>query len=215
MCARFSIPTDDVIGNLFGLSPDSWKEFEVPMHQRFNFAPSLYAPLVMGADREPVALQWGIDLHSDTWKGPLINVKSETAMKRFGSMVSGGRLLVATLGFFEWQDLQGKKQPFAFVRRDRKPFAMACLQREGRFAVLTTEPNADLVETHDRMPSMISPDDYDLWLSGTPEEAIGLALNSFGDGILEKYMVNPAMGNPRFEDSGILNKWEPDQGSLF
>ncbi len=41
--------------------------------------------------------------------------------------------------------------------------------------MVTTTPNALTKETHpDRMPMILDPDDYDQWLTGTPDEAFDL-----------------------------------------
>jgi len=41
--------------------------------------------------------------------------------------------------------------------------------------MVTTTPNALTKETHpDRMPMIVDPNDYETWLSGTPDEAFAL-----------------------------------------
>ena len=35
--------------------------------------------------------------------------------------------------------------------------------------ILTTTPNALLADIHDRMPAILRPDDYDLWLNPTAQ----------------------------------------------
>ncbi len=71
---------------------------------------------------------------------------------------------------------------------ERPPFALAGLWRpyKGNYgggeerelitsSMVTTTPNALTRETHpDRMPMILNPDDYDLWLTGTPDEAFDL-----------------------------------------
>jgi len=71
---------------------------------------------------------------------------------------------------------------------ERTPFALAGLWRpyKGNYgggeerelitsSMVTTTPNALTKETHpDRMPMILDPDDYDLWLTGTPDEAFEL-----------------------------------------
>jgi len=42
-------------------------------------------------------------------------------------------------------------------------------------SMVTTTPNALTKETHpDRMPMILDPDDYETWLTGTPDEAFAL-----------------------------------------
>jgi len=66
-----------------------------------------------------------------------------------------------------------KKQPFYIRMRDGRPFAFAGLWErwEGpdgtpveSCAIVTTEPNDLLRLVHDRMPVILNPKDYALWL---------------------------------------------------
>jgi putative SOS response-associated peptidase YedK len=68
---------------------------------------------------------------------------------------------------------EGKaKQPVYVQRRDGQPFAFAGLweewEREGEViescAIITTSANDLMAEFHDRMPVILDPKDYDLWL---------------------------------------------------
>lgn len=72
-----------------------------------------------------------------------------------------------------WQRAGGRKQPFFFRMRDERPFGFAGIWErwqgeEGRVvescAILTTEANEVLSPVHDRMPVILHPDDYELWL---------------------------------------------------
>lgn len=70
----------------------------------------------------------------------------------------------------------------------RPPFALAGIWRDYRgvyggdeerelltSSMVTTTPNELTRETHpDRMPCILNPEDYDTWLTGTPDEAFAL-----------------------------------------
>jgi putative SOS response-associated peptidase YedK len=117
----------------------------------------------------------------------------------------------------------GRKQPFFFRMRDERPFGFAGLwerwEGEGgevvhSCAILTTEANEALRPVHDRMPVILHPGDYELWLGGDvrkldlvkemlrpyPAEEmmsyhVGLAVNSPGSqgaGLIERATVNSA-----------------------
>ena len=69
----------------------------------------------------------------------------------------------------------GRKQPFFFRLKDERPFGFAGLwdrwegaggQVINSCTVLTTEANAVLRPVHDRMPVILHPEDYELWLAG-------------------------------------------------
>ncbi len=87
------------------------------------------------------------------------------------AMRSNRRCLIPADGFYEWR--AGKtKQPFCFEVRDGELFAFAGIWdrwQGGGIAVetcsiLTTTPNAVTSAVHDRMPVILDPDNYDLWL---------------------------------------------------
>lgn len=203
MCARFSLPADGVVANLFGVDGLEIEHLGIgaPI---YNFAPSRVAPVLVGPDHKLTSSPWGIDLHSTTWKGPLINIKAETALARFRALIEGDRCLIPASGFFEWETIGKKKQPWRFVLKDEEPFCFAGLMRKGRFAVLTTEPNEAVSDLHDRMPCVLRRSHFHDWLTGSPSDALDLALVSPDAKELARYRVDPKMGNPRFEDASAI-----------
>ena len=83
------------------------------------------------------------------------------------------RCLVPADGFYEWQQNGKTKQPYCFEVNDGELFAFAGLWDRWRgpqgevvesCSILTTTPNSLLTDIHDRMPVILSPDNYDLWL---------------------------------------------------
>ena len=86
------------------------------------------------------------------------------------------RCLVPADGFYEWQRLpDGRRQPHYITTADGSPLAFAGLwsawsERTSEApalltcTILTTTPNAVTASIHDRMPVIIDPDGYDLWL---------------------------------------------------
>ena len=67
--------------------------------------------------------------------------------------------------FYEWKVVEGGKQPYAIARQDGQPMAFAGLWESFRwpdetvtrsFTILTTTPNAEMAELHDRMPVILS-----------------------------------------------------------
>jgi len=85
----------------------------------------------------------------------------------------GARCLVLADGFYEWQRTGKVKQPYCFEINDGELFAFAGLwdcwnDAEGQpletFSILTTTPNGVTLSIHDRMPVILNPDSYDLWL---------------------------------------------------
>jgi putative SOS response-associated peptidase YedK len=82
------------------------------------------------------------------------------------------RCLVVADGFYEWKKLNGRKQPYYIRLQDDQPFAFARpwehWDRGDRpidsCTILTTDPSERVGAIHNRMPVILSPQDYDLWL---------------------------------------------------
>jgi putative SOS response-associated peptidase YedK len=155
---------------------------------RYNIAPTQDV-LVVRADpsddhRTVAMLRWGL---LPSWsKGtsgsgpPMINARAETLAEKptFRSALRSRRCLVPADGFYEWQQAagggKGKKQPYYIRRPDGGPFAFAGLWEKWTdpaapltiesCTIVTTEANAALRELHDRMPVILAPADYALWL---------------------------------------------------
>ncbi|CAN1212554.1 Abasic site processing protein [Tumidithrix helvetica PCC 7403] len=176
MCGRFTqFHSAEAIAEAFEVDVED-------LPPRYNIAPSQpIAAIVQRLDepRKLLWLRWGL---IPSWaKDPaigykLINARSETAFEKpsFRYAFKHRRCLIPTDGFYEWQRLEGsKKQPFFIGLKDSSPFAFAGLwerweSKEGDIVetctILTTEANDLVSPIHDRMPVILHPKDYDLWL---------------------------------------------------
>ena len=108
----------------------------------------------------------------------MINARSETAATKptFRTPLRERRCLILADGFYEWKREGQRKQPYYIKFQDGQPFAFAGLwdrwQRpDGQpletCTILTTTPNAIVQPIHDRMPVILSPNAYSLWLDPT------------------------------------------------
>jgi putative SOS response-associated peptidase YedK len=105
----------------------------------------------------------------------MINARSESAAIKaaFRDAVKSRRCLIPADGFYEWARAGKTKQPQCFEVNDGELFAFAGLWERWKdpsgnwiktCAILTTTPNAVTAAVHDRMPVILHPDNYDLWL---------------------------------------------------
>jgi putative SOS response-associated peptidase YedK len=145
-----------------------------------------------------------------------INAKAETAaiLPMFRQAYRKSRVLVPADGFYEWKALAGGKQPYLIRMRDGSPFGMAGLLEhwqgpEGEvvtFAILTTEPNPLMAEIHNRMPVIVRPEDYGLWLDPALGDADSLRplAAPFPAQFMEAYPVSRKVGNPANEGPGLI-----------
>jgi putative SOS response-associated peptidase YedK len=147
---------------------------------RYNIAPAqdILSVRRTGERREAALIKWGLvpSWAKDTSIGAkLINARSEmiTEKPSFREAFKRRRCIIPADGFYEWQRTGGKKQPYFFHMRDGHPFGFAGLWEKWRAAdgrlletcaILTTEANETLKPVHDRMPVILHPDGYDLWL---------------------------------------------------
>lgn len=181
MCGRYAQRTDPKrLAQAFGVA-------EAPEAEpRYNIAPTqeVLAVHQTAGGREMTLYKWGLvpSWAKDTSIGArLINARSETVAEKpaFRQAFKRRRCIIPADGFYEWQRTGGRKQPFYFRLRDESPFGFAGLwehwEGDGNksinsCAILTTEANEVLRPVHDRMPVILHPDDYELWLEGGERE---------------------------------------------
>ena len=215
MCGRYTLGApDDDLADLFDLPEVS------ALEPRYNIAPTQPIPVVRLATarevRELGMLHWGL---IPSWsKDPaigarMINARCETAAAKpaFRAAFVQRRCLIPADGFYEWQRTGGRKQPHYIRKADRSPFAFAGLWEhwegpEGSViescTILTTAANALLVPLHDRMPVILEPSDYALWLDAAVNDAsrVQPLLRPYEPDDLIAHPVSTHVNNPRNED---------------
>jgi putative SOS response-associated peptidase YedK len=110
-----------------------------------------------------------------------LNARIETCHEKasFKHLVGTKRCLVPSSGFFEWQTNGKLKKPYFIRTKDHAIFSIAGLfdnwldpntgAFEQTFTILTTTANALMAEIHNskqRMPLILSPNEEADWLSG-------------------------------------------------
>jgi len=105
------------------------------------------------------------------------------------------------------------------------PLAFAAIharwQRDGSApiascAIITVAANAQLEPLHDRMPAILDPAAWDLWLDpGAPREAVRALLRPLADELV-LHAVTPRMNHHAFEcaDAVAPTSSEPEPGQL-
>lgn len=220
MCGRYTLYETGDLGKRFQL--DHQKQFK--SKDNYNVAPQQWLPVIfddeeMGRIAEP--MQWGyIPMWSkDPTKGPRpINTKAETAFESrmwIGSM-RHHRCLVPARGFYEWKHVNERmKVPYFIHPKDQALFSFAGIYSiwndvEGRplysFSILTTRPNREMIEVHDRMPVILHPGQEATWLNRhiDEREVIEPFLKPYKDGGLELYRVSDEVNSTRNNDSHLV-----------
>jgi putative SOS response-associated peptidase YedK len=128
--------------------------------------------------RELSLMKWGLIPHwskDGSGAAGMINARSETAATKpaFRDPIRLRRCLIPADAFYEWRRTAAGKQPHCFEVNAGELFAFAGLwdgwkDPSGGWiktcSILTTTPNAVTATVHDRMPVILGPDGYDLWL---------------------------------------------------
>lgn len=227
MCGRFTLTSPDSgIAAQFHL-------LDLPsLEPRYNIAPTQPVAAVRmvaeGAARELVLLHWGLIPFwaKDRQVGArLINARSETVADKpsFRDALRRRRCLVLSDGFYEWQKQEGGKQPFYFRLRGGGPFGIAGLWErwEGPDEVIesctliTTEANDLLRSIHDRMPVIVHPKDYDLWLDrGVRQSELLLPmLRPYPSEEMLAYPVSRRVNDPDNDDPQCIQPLAHGQGT--
>jgi putative SOS response-associated peptidase YedK len=133
----------------------------------------------------------------------MINARSETAGMKpaFRDALKCHRCLIPADAFYEWQRIGKTKQPYCFEVSEGELFAFAGIWDRWKNAsgnavetcsILTTTPNAVTAVVHDRMPVILDPDSYDLWLDPGVKD-VGLVaelLKPFDARMMRSYPVS-------------------------
>jgi putative SOS response-associated peptidase YedK len=203
---------------------------------RYNIAPTQPIPVIRQNPTQPrremSLMRWGlIPSWAKSLSGPpMINARSETAatMPSFRDPMKSRRCLIPADGFYEWQKAAGAKQPFCFEINDGELFAFAGVwdrwkDPSGQWvkscSILTTTPNAVTSPVHDRMPVILSPSDYDLWLDPgmTKVEAVSEMLKPYNARLMRCFPVSARVNHVANDDEGCSMPVENPvhQGQLF
>lgn len=215
MCGRYVLTTPiETLAQEFGVAGSSP---EIP--PSYNVAPSreVAAVLVRGGERRLETLRWGLipSWADDPGIGSrMINARSETAAEKpsFRGAFRKRRCLLPADGFYEWQRTGNGKQPYHFRMKDGSPFAFAGLWEgwggDGKeeirsCTILTTEANELVGEVHHRMPVILAPEDYEIWLDPDVRETDLLAslLAPYPSDEMEAYPVSRFVNSPSNDDN--------------
>lgn len=218
MCGRFALfaPGQD-IADRFGV------EINFDIAPRYNIAPTQPVAAVRLDDhtgqRELTHFQWGL---IPSWaKDPkigsrMINARSETVAEKpsFRAAFKRRRCLIPASGFYEWQKLGDRKQPTFVQGKEDQLFGLAGLweiwhDSDGGViescTILTTQPNELIAPIHNRMPVIVAPDDYSMWLDPGPQPEDGLhLLRPYDPELMEAYPVTTAVNNPRNDSPSCI-----------
>jgi putative SOS response-associated peptidase YedK len=204
---------------------------------RYNVAPTQPIPIVrlVNGKRQFALVRWGL---LPSWvKDPktfslLINARGESAAEKpaFRAAMKRRRCLIPADGFYEWKAVGARKQPYFIRAKSGEPFAFAGLwetwmgpngEELETAAIVTTTANRTLSPIHVRMPVVVPPEAFDLWLDtanvdATTAEALIMPAQ---EDLFEAYPISTdvnrvANDNPRLvEPISVCAEAEPPPGA--
>lgn len=211
MCGRFTIThPDEALARLFAAVPGN----DLPPVPRYNVCPTTPVAVVTsdGRARRLRAMRWGFipSWYKAPNDGPLIiNARADTVATKpaFREAIRARRCIVPASGFYEWQEVEGRKLPWYFTRRDGQPMAFAGLwQRWGEIdtvAIVSTDAGPGMCGLHHREAVVLEQSDWPLWL-GEAGHGAAVLMKASAEGVLQCHRVDPAVNSNRAEGAGLI-----------
>jgi putative SOS response-associated peptidase YedK len=220
MCGRFAITLPpDAVAALFSAQPAN----DLPEVPNYNVCPTNRVQVVQVAEgqRRLVAMRWGFLPH--WYKAPndgplLINARAETIAEKpaFRAAVRERRCLIPVTGFYEWvKDAEGNRLPYYIHSADGAPLAFAGVwqgwdrgeEPTQTCAIVTCGANEMMSRIHHRMPVVLAPEDWALWLG---EEGKGAAplMRPAPEDLLTAHRVDPRVNSNRASGAELIEPLE-------
>jgi putative SOS response-associated peptidase YedK len=230
MCGRYSLIFIDDLGNRFRVFNPM-----IGLRSRFNIAPGNEMPVIVNDDvhgdkKNLVMMKWGLVPH---WTRDIrsvkrsINARAESLAEKpsFAGLLKNRRCLVPASGFFEWKKEGTKKIPYYINLPENPLFAFAGLYDEWTdpkgyplltYTIITVEPNELVAKVHNRMPSILSREHEDLWLSKTSLSAMDLKeiLTPYPAENLSMHHVSPLVNTTDTDDERVIQPMDSSDRQL-
>ena len=206
MCGRYVITSaPEAICRLFGYAD------RPNFPPRYNVAPTQPVPIVrlFEGRRQFALVRWGL---IPSWaKDPrtfslLINARGESVNDKpaFHAAMRRRRCLFPADGFYEWKQDGTRRRPYLAKLKSGGPMAFAGLwetwtgpngEEQESAVIVTTPANRTCAAIHDRMPAIIAPEAFDLWLDcgKVDAETAASLITPAREGLLEVYEVSTAV----------------------
>ena len=217
MCGRYLITSaPEAFRRLFG-----YRE-QPNFPPRYNVAPTQPVPVVRLAEgeRQFALLRWGL---IPPWvENPrtftlLINARGESVNDKpaFRNAMRRRRCLFPADGFYEWKRDGEHKRPYCVRPRHGGPIAFAGVwetwtgpngEEMETAAIITTAANRALAHLHERMPVILPPEAFDLWLDCRNVDAMTAAAIFLPapEGLLEAYEISPEVNRTVNDGPGLI-----------
>jgi putative SOS response-associated peptidase YedK len=222
MCGRARLSSDvSEIKIAFGIPPERPTPNIAPS---WNVAPTDPLPVVRydAKDRQRSldVMRWGL---VPFWAKDIkvgfanINAKAEGIETKpaFREAFRQRRCLLPVDNFYEWAKTPSGKQPYAIALKGDGLMALAGLwetwrspagERVRSFAIITTEPNELCARLHNRMPVVLQPEAWPVWLGEEPADLTQLKalLAPYPTDQMTAWPVSARVGSVKNNDPGLI-----------
>ncbi len=200
---------------------------------RYNACPTQLLPIVTSDNPDGLSFfYWGTTpafakgkrVSDKLTMAPVEQIPERPALKRY---IRTQRCAIIADGFYDWKTLSKKgRTPYRFFLPENKPFAIAGLwdsfdNDQGEtihtFMMITTPANKEVADITPRMPAILEKDLIIEWLndSNTEESTVSL-LKPYTEKALDRFTVNPKLGDSNFDSPELLKNVPPaDQFGNF
>lgn len=228
MCGRYTLTASpEAIRNFFRYA-------EQPnFPPRYNIAPTQPIAVVrlINRQRQFALMRWGL---LPSWvKDPkafslIVNARGEGVLDKpaFRAAMKRRRCLIPADGFYEWKAGGSRKQPYYIHAKSGEPLAFAGLwetwtgpngEELDTVAIVTTDANRTVGPLHDRMPVIVPPEAFDLWLDSDNVDATTAAslIMPAPDSLLEVWPVSTDVNRVANDNAHLIEQVaesvEPEQ----
>jgi putative SOS response-associated peptidase YedK len=234
MCGRYRlVRKKEILAEVFDAGTD------VDWAPRYNVAPSQDVPVVCQDATEPTRslwlMRWGLIpfwAKDPTVGFKMINARAETIAEKpaFREPLQSRRCLIPADGFYEWAKEGKMKVPYCFTLADDSTFAFAGIWDRWKnpqgetlrtCSIITASANSLVSEVHDRMPVILEPSSYDLWLDAGFKKVEPLVelLQPYRADSMRSWRVSSRVNSVENNDAACIQEFLspplPIQDSLF
>ena len=206
---------------------------ESPTMPLFNIAPTQAVMALRAGERGPreiCSLKWGLvpSWADDAAIGSrMINARAESVATKpaYRQAFKSRRCLVAADGFYEWQKNGRRKQPYYIRLKDDRPFGFAGVWERWTKAgqpietcsIITTDANELVAGIHNRMPVIVPPEAYELWLSPETQEVelLQSLLRPYPAGEMVAYPVSTRVNRATCNEPECIEPQSAAEPTLF
>jgi len=227
MCGRYVTPDQAAAERAWHLGRQNSNPLAKVFSPRYNVAPQQgnpdrYVPVIRNGEdgaSEAVKMQW--------WLLPYWSRESQIAYQTFNARVETvakaasfrdpfkrRRCLIPAAGWYEWEDTPRGKQPWYIYPASGDAAMLAGLwdrwEKDGQViescSIVIGESNEAIRTFHDRMPFVLTPEQYDSWLDRKlvdPEQVMNLLQPAPNDA-LRFHQVSTRVSTARNEGPELI-----------